>query len=439
MPKGTWLTRPVRIAIMCSLILAFFILSPLLILYTAGFRYDFETGRVLQTGVLSVDITPTEASVVLNGITVDKRIPVRLTNRAPGAYTLLLEQEGHHSWERVIEINSRQTTYIRDIQLFAVSLPIQSELVLDQSASSTFLTSGNTPYILTQTHQGDFQDVGVIDTRTETYTPLIRTAGTAVAKSAWSPYAAVATITIETSDGYETYLIDAANNTVSDQVESQDTPTYFWDIDTPDTLIVVEDGLRYALSADQIIVTETASRRVPAPGDTTYVLSAVDGNTRIVNTNGSSTYNVPRLLDNILDVRGNTLIGTEGSTVYLVFMNNGQGEVYETIEDATVFSHNSDLYIWSPWSIFVARQDGKTELLYRTSEQIASVQLFNPSYGDLLVTTRDSLTVFDPRFNQFTTLGTYEEIKTASVDTDAESMFFFGTVGNRTGFFTLPY
>ena len=43
---GHLITRPIRRALMLSLWVAFFIITPTIILYTAGYRYDFTTGEV---------------------------------------------------------------------------------------------------------------------------------------------------------------------------------------------------------------------------------------------------------------------------------------------------------------------------------------------------------------------------------------------------------
>ena len=54
--QKTFLSSPVRFTIMIFLIASFFIISPLIILYTIGYRYDIRTGIVRETGVLSIDV-----------------------------------------------------------------------------------------------------------------------------------------------------------------------------------------------------------------------------------------------------------------------------------------------------------------------------------------------------------------------------------------------
>ena len=68
------LTRRIRRIIMGLLFLSFFVMSPLIILYTAGYRYDITQHKIKQKGVLSVDIKPTDATVYLNNIKIDKKL-----------------------------------------------------------------------------------------------------------------------------------------------------------------------------------------------------------------------------------------------------------------------------------------------------------------------------------------------------------------------------
>jgi len=61
MNKGFWKHRRY---IFLLFLLSFFILAPLIVLYTAGYRYNITTGTVLRTGILSAASTPKGAAVL---------------------------------------------------------------------------------------------------------------------------------------------------------------------------------------------------------------------------------------------------------------------------------------------------------------------------------------------------------------------------------------
>src|SRR3989338_6065056 len=122
-PFDTRLTRNVRIGIMLFFIMIFLIVSPLLVLYTAGYRYSWKDKTIKQTGAISIDATPREASVMLNDMSIHKKMPLRLTNITPGEYHLTIAREGHHQWEKDITVGSKETTYIKNISLFKDARP----------------------------------------------------------------------------------------------------------------------------------------------------------------------------------------------------------------------------------------------------------------------------------------------------------------------------
>ncbi|MBI2050261.1 MAG: PEGA domain-containing protein [Parcubacteria group bacterium] len=101
----------------------FFLAAPPLVLYTAGFRYDFEYRRVVETGSLVVKSDPSDATVRLNGELRKEPTPTIINTILPGKIKLLVEKEGYHSWEKEIEIKPRVTSFEEDITLFAQSAP----------------------------------------------------------------------------------------------------------------------------------------------------------------------------------------------------------------------------------------------------------------------------------------------------------------------------
>ena len=60
--------------ILYSFFIAIFVIAaPTLVLYTAGFRYDFEYNRIVETGSLVVKSYPQNASIYINGELLENR------------------------------------------------------------------------------------------------------------------------------------------------------------------------------------------------------------------------------------------------------------------------------------------------------------------------------------------------------------------------------
>lgn len=151
---GSLLKKPLRRAIMIAFIAAFFIITPIIVMYTAGYRYDWSSGLIRETGSLSIDVLPENAKVTLDGLLLDATIPVRLKNIAPKKYNILITAPGYYAWEKEVEVRRKQTTYIKDIQLLKQSKPIQivsgtiHNLVITPGARSLVFTRGTSPELM---------------------------------------------------------------------------------------------------------------------------------------------------------------------------------------------------------------------------------------------------------------------------------------------------
>ncbi len=120
---GTKFTRPIRVALLLSLIALFLIISPLLIMYTAGYRYDWKNGLLKETGAINIDLEPKTAVVYLNNVKLQDKIPVRLNNIIPAKYNVRVTDPGYFDWNKEIEVKNKQTNYIKEISLLKKNKP----------------------------------------------------------------------------------------------------------------------------------------------------------------------------------------------------------------------------------------------------------------------------------------------------------------------------
>ncbi len=110
--------------------IGFLITAPLVVFYTAGYRYEFGSSRIVKAGVLSATSIPKGASVILNSILSDKKTPAIIDNILPGQVKIKLEKAGYTSWEKTLPIVSGQSTFIPNAILFLDGQPTQ---IVDQT------------------------------------------------------------------------------------------------------------------------------------------------------------------------------------------------------------------------------------------------------------------------------------------------------------------
>ncbi len=113
-------------------VVAFLVLAPAVVFYTAGYRWNPKKGIIERNGTLIFQTQPTGATITLNGETVDDRTPVTLQNVAPGTYQIRLTRDGYTSWEKTLDVRAERVTFVNNVQLWRMGEP---QLFREESAS----------------------------------------------------------------------------------------------------------------------------------------------------------------------------------------------------------------------------------------------------------------------------------------------------------------
>jgi hypothetical protein len=114
--------RKTRTILFSIFVLLFFLLAPLIVLYTAGFRYNVRLGVVQQTASLDISTRPRGATISLNGRAFE-RTPHIFKRIFPGIYDIRLEREGYHPWTGRIELPSGGSALLQGITLLESASP----------------------------------------------------------------------------------------------------------------------------------------------------------------------------------------------------------------------------------------------------------------------------------------------------------------------------
>lgn len=153
-----------RRIIYLSFILAFLIIAPLVILYTAGYGYNPKKGKIEKTGILYVDSKPKGADIYINkklsGKT-EKRFPKML----PDKYLLEVKKEGYYDWKKEIEIKSNLTEFAEDIVLFKQALPIN----LSENQIGLFIPSPDQRKIIYTQNSSTTKDLMIFDLKNKSF------------------------------------------------------------------------------------------------------------------------------------------------------------------------------------------------------------------------------------------------------------------------------
>lgn len=103
-----------------------------LLAYSAGYRFDKQTGTIVETSAIAIHTTPRQANVILNGETQSSTTPF-IETLSPGEYTITVQKDGYNTWQKQMTIAPGESLLFPEITLLADSEP----KAISVSAAST--------------------------------------------------------------------------------------------------------------------------------------------------------------------------------------------------------------------------------------------------------------------------------------------------------------
>lgn len=123
------MSKSMRFFLFLFFVFAFLISAPLVVLYTAGYRFDISHGRIVHTAVLNISSEPHNATVVVDQVPFSDRTPAVLETILPGEHLVRLEKTGYLPWETMLSFESREARVLGPIILFLEDEPDLQETV----------------------------------------------------------------------------------------------------------------------------------------------------------------------------------------------------------------------------------------------------------------------------------------------------------------------
>ncbi len=433
---GHIFTRPVRRVFMLCLWVAFFIIAPSVILYTAGYRYDFVKKQIKQTGVLSVDVEPRNSLVSLNGIQIERDIPIKLTNRAPGTYSLKIERPGYKTWERDITIESNNTTYIKGVTLIKDALPVP----LFETDETVLGVKGYNDTLLVLKKINELYELHVINATTDNDTLVYRTLNAVEPIIEVSPYASLAYSRVPGANEDTLYLISLTNPENTNITPINNDAVLTWNpINPTEPLYIYQDK-------NILIHSLTRSDRIAGIVSSSVWYRDEDGGIweaqgyTIKNPQTQTVYSLTDEIDSIIHANNSRIIVThKDKTIVAKIANNGI-ESIQTINgvDAHYNRRTEEWLIWSPWELSSVYADGGISLLNRSGDRIKQVSLLDQN-GVLLLATEKELSAFNPGYYVRHTLVSIDSYTIVSINMTRRTLYFFGSFAGRVGVHSLEY
>lgn len=104
-------------------IFLFFVINPIILLYSSGFRFNYKKFTIEKTGSAVIVSFPKKAKVYINNTATKYTTPAKIRFLIPDTYSFSLQKEGYYPWSRSVAVESSLTSFLKDINLVKKNKP----------------------------------------------------------------------------------------------------------------------------------------------------------------------------------------------------------------------------------------------------------------------------------------------------------------------------
>jgi dipeptidyl aminopeptidase/acylaminoacyl peptidase len=436
-----------RTVIAIVFLLLFVVTAPVVILYTAGYGFNWKRHRIEKTGSIQIGTIPGSAKVLLDGVPQKNLTPSSYARLLPDDYDVRILERGYLPWQKTLTVQSGETTFATGITLYQDVLP---RLTLDAHADvAAWSPDGKSLAYVTD--DGKWQEVSVL-TNDQSTTLLARFphatyAGVALS---WSPKGD-AVLFIATAGGATHILKFSADGiTPALAVQAQfpkGTLRARWSLDGNAIIVMDSAG---ASSVDPTTGVATPLRLAPGlldadvRGQDAYTLRTVsDVNAPMVVVErgaGAAATTVAELPSgNYRFVTGTdrflAIVDMKKGRMMLVDLNDGTVDAYDGT--AIIWDTKNDrALVWNDFEISLINLNDGSETLITRLGTIISDCAWSPSGDAVIYATPNAISVAE--FNGddgrvVLDLVRFSEIGTFAVDAQTDMIRFVGSIGPQHG------
>jgi hypothetical protein len=210
-----------------TFLLGFLISAPLVLLYTAGYRYHPTLGKIVKTGVVSVTSIPKNATISIDNERQNLKTPATIDNVYATDHLIRVEKEDYLPWEKTVSVASNQTTFVEDIVLF---LDARSKLLTIIDITELFISPSHLRTVYT-IKEGSYREIWSLEKDENEPILLARIPASFddTASLAWSSKERYLLLHTESEDT-NSYAVLSTTKDDTITLESEDILTAWWDI-----------------------------------------------------------------------------------------------------------------------------------------------------------------------------------------------------------------
>jgi len=406
---------------------AFFIVTPLILMYTQGYRYNFAKSRVQKTGILIISSLPKKAEIYLNGkLLKNQSTPARIEKLLPADYEIKLTKDGYHPWQKKLPVNENATTFAEDVILWKQTIPLQ----LATENISDWLIAPEREKIALLTTDNQLKILDTIDGRLtipENQPPL-----TAPELIGWSNTGKKLLLKDSVQQQSNYYLLNLSTN--SDNLSKINSRNYFsvkWNQQNDNLVYGLDKTGLWEINLfnqqEKLIFTDSLDDFLVTGGEI-FILTG----------SNLSRLDTPDKIDVQLDSTGYQLITKENGKIIAINKARQQLAILDLATpaknlqlSATGFDwlNNRTLLIFNDWEIWIYNfQDQEPKLITRLGKKIAAA-VWHKSGQHLIFAAENELRIIEldnRESRNIITLAEVPEILKLSLDPAGKNIYFTG-------------
>ena len=123
------MTKKTRLIILIVCVACFFIIAPLLVFYSMGYRFDFKKIKVTETGGIYVRSFPAADEIIIDGGIKEKpgifSNSIFVQSLMPYEHSVLVKKNGYYDYSKTISVVEEQVTKLENILLFKTNIQFE--------------------------------------------------------------------------------------------------------------------------------------------------------------------------------------------------------------------------------------------------------------------------------------------------------------------------
>ncbi|MEI6836083.1 MAG: PEGA domain-containing protein [Candidatus Falkowbacteria bacterium] len=438
------MTKKTRDFLFGTFVFLFVVITITLSLYATGYRFNLTWPlklnlMLVKTGTLALDSDPHGATVLITSETKissvfsfnskkSKITPIKIKNLLPGEYTVSFTLENYWPFEKKLNVNPEQTTFLENVILFKKSLPLN--IFSSKTQAISYSPNGNYAWL---------KDSGeIINLKTEQAATKV-----SAAKLNWvgskQLLAGSKLLTLDNNSSYDyNSLIGEADE--AKMSENGDFLIYLsknnlaaFNFSSKSTTIVPASGqiLSYGTSGNILFLVISEKNKTELKSfdliNKNFIASADLLNSKNFSINQDNNKNL-------------ILTDNEHKIIYLLASDNSNSIIRDVLRGATVFkwidgnklayTSESEVYIYD-------LSQSKSYLITRLSEKINSLAWSPNNY--LIYATDNNIGTINltNSGNDITILWRGNNLSSLYLDGKNSILYFSGAIGQQSGLYKL--